>query len=142
ACGARWLRAQRAVHRLRLRARAGGATQMSKQSLHCALVLSSILLLGSTSSSAQTQTVHVLTWNIHHNAAAAQQQMMFIASLNPHPDIIVLQEARDSQRTLYKDTLGQNTPYASWVDEFARYCDNPPGPNNTCTSFDDGGVAV
>jgi endonuclease/exonuclease/phosphatase family metal-dependent hydrolase len=101
-----------------------------------------IYLLGSPSL-AQTQTVDVLTWNVAKpwTTAEVDAQMDFVAAMTPRPDIIVLQEVRDTLKLRYRDRLKQQTAEPWDQYEFAPYC-LTAGSAGSCAQSGTTGVMV
>lgn len=66
--------------------------------------------------------------------------MAFIASLNPRPDIIVLQEVRSSRQSEYKAALEQSTQ-EPWFEQFALNCAQA-NMEGMCASFSFTGAYV
>lgn len=92
------------------------------------------------------QAVAVLTWNIDislQNDAAARQQMDSIASLQPLPRILVLEEASRSLYATYLSELQARTGEA-WTGVFQQHCAIGGWDDNAarCTSPQDEGVAI
>ena len=67
--------------------------------------------------------------------------MDFVANMTPRPDIIVLQEVRDSMKLRYRDRLKQQTAEPWDYDEFAPYC-AVAGSNGSCAQWASTGVMI
>lgn len=89
-------------------------------------------------------TVPVVTWNIEvgtQTDAQARQDMDFLVALTPVPQIILLNEAKQSLESSYVDELQTKTGL-TWTLVFKTHC--PPNSWNgtQCTSTEDEGVAI
>jgi regulation of enolase protein 1 (concanavalin A-like superfamily)/endonuclease/exonuclease/phosphatase family metal-dependent hydrolase len=86
----------------------------------------------------------VYTWNIdtvNQSDAYARGQMDYIVSLNPRPQVVIIQEAHpELWPASYAGELSSRTG-DTWTGVFARHCAAASG--TTCTSlFGDNGVAI
>jgi len=91
-----------------------------------------------------TTDVPVVTWNINvsdSSAAHAKAAMGYLMGLTPRPQIIVVQEARQSQFNTYLSELQARTG-VSWSGVMKTHC--PPGKwsGSACTGTEDEGVGV
>jgi endonuclease/exonuclease/phosphatase family metal-dependent hydrolase len=88
--------------------------------------------------------VIVATWNISvddSSSSHAQTVIDYLAALSPQPQVIVIEEAHQSQYNAYINELLNRTG-RSWSGAFQTHC--PPGAWNgsSCTSSEDEGVGV
>jgi endonuclease/exonuclease/phosphatase family metal-dependent hydrolase len=106
----------------------------------CALVLP-------FAASAATVSPVVVTWNIDSvdsgqgTDVQARAAMDYIAALTPLPQIVVVQEALQSQFATYIDEL-QNQTGLAWSGFFATHCAPGAWANGACSQTQDEGVGI
>jgi endonuclease/exonuclease/phosphatase family metal-dependent hydrolase len=111
-----------------------------------ALCATCVLVLPSAASAAVTDPV-VVTWNIDSVEAGkgtdvhARAAMTSIAAMTPLPQIVVLQEALQSQFATYIDEL-QNRTGLVWRGFFATHCSPGAWTNGACSATQDEGVGI
>ncbi len=89
-------------------------------------------------------SVTVVAWNIQVNdssASHAQRAVDYVMAMTPQPQIVVMEEAHQSQYNTYINEF-QARSGKTWRGVFRSHC--PPGAWNgsSCTSSEDEGVAV
>ena len=118
---------------------------MSQKAL-AALWTTCVLVLPSAASAAATDPV-VVTWNIDSVEAGkgtdvqARAAMTSVAAMTPLPQIVVLQEALQSQFGTYIDEL-QNRTGLVWRGFFATHCAPGAWTNGACSETQDEGVGI
>jgi endonuclease/exonuclease/phosphatase family metal-dependent hydrolase len=111
-----------------------------------ALWTTCVLVLPFVASAATTSPV-VVTWNIDSVEAGkgtdvqARAAMGYIAALTPVPQIVVVQEALQSQFATYIDEL-QNRTGLAWSGFFATHCAPQSWANGACSQTQDEGVGI
>jgi endonuclease/exonuclease/phosphatase family metal-dependent hydrolase len=88
--------------------------------------------------------VTVVTWNIRVNdssAAHARAAVAYLVNTTPRPQVIALQEARQSQYSSYISELQARTGVA-WSGVLRTHCPPSAWNGSTCTKSEDEGVAV
>jgi endonuclease/exonuclease/phosphatase family metal-dependent hydrolase len=88
--------------------------------------------------------VIVATWNIEvddSSASHAQTVIDYLAALSPQPQVIVIEEAHQSQYSTYINEL-QNRTGLAWSGAFQTHCPLGAWNGSSCTSSEDEGVGV
>ena len=88
--------------------------------------------------------ISVVTWNVQvddSSAAHARTVMDYLAALSPQPQVIVIQEGRQSQYATYLSEL-QNRTGLTWSGVFQPHCPFGGWNGRSCTVAEDEGVGV
>jgi len=91
-----------------------------------------------------TNGVAFVTWNVQINdssAAHARTVMDYLAALSPRPEVIVIEEGRQSQYATYLSEL-QNRTGQTWTGVFQPHCPLNAWNGSSCTAAEDEGVGV
>jgi endonuclease/exonuclease/phosphatase family metal-dependent hydrolase len=118
---------------------------MSQKAL-VALWTTCVLVMPFAASAATINPV-VVTWNIDSVEAGkgtdvqARAAMGYVAALTPLPQIVVVQEALQSQFATYIDELKNRTGLA-WTGFFATHCAPGAWANGACSQTQDEGVGI
>jgi endonuclease/exonuclease/phosphatase family metal-dependent hydrolase len=98
----------------------------------------------STTPPSSTAGVAVATWNIQvddSSAAHARTAMDYLAALSPQPQVIVIEEGRQSQYATYINEL-QNRTGLTWSGVFQPHCPSNAWNGSACTVAEDEGVGI
>jgi endonuclease/exonuclease/phosphatase family metal-dependent hydrolase len=96
------------------------------------------------STSTGGSSVSVVTWNIQVNdysATHAQRAVDYVMAMTPRPQIVVLEEARQSQFSTYINAL-QARSGQTWRGVLRTHCPSGAWNGSSCTGVEDEGVAV
>ena len=88
--------------------------------------------------------VAVVTWNVQvddSSAARARTVMDYLAALSPQPQVIVIEEGRQSQYATYISELQARTGL-TWSGVFQPHCPSNAWNGSSCTVAEDEGVGV
>jgi endonuclease/exonuclease/phosphatase family metal-dependent hydrolase len=119
---------------------------MMLQKTLLALAATGVLVLPSTATAATAGPV-VITWNIdsvepgNDTDTHASAAMDYIAALTPLPQIVVVQEALQSQFNTYLNEL-QNVTGLAWSGVFATHCAPGAWTSDGCSAAQDEGVGI
>jgi endonuclease/exonuclease/phosphatase family metal-dependent hydrolase len=111
------------------------------------VALGAICVFGLPSAATAAVGPVVVTWNIdsvgpgNDTSAHARAAMTYIAALTPLPQIVVVQEALQSQFDTYINELHNRTGLA-WRGVFATHCAPGGWTNGGCSAAQDEGVGI
>ena len=91
-----------------------------------------------------TAGIAVVTWNVQiddSSAAHARTVMDYLAALSPQPQVIVIEEGRQSQYATYINELQARTGL-TWSGVFQPHCPSNAWNGSSCTVAEDEGVGV